>query len=258
MVWQYGGGFNIGSKTQQAATQTTPEGLFNLTSNFIFVAFNYRLGIAGLATGPTFNHEGGTSNVGLWDTEHGFKWVKRYISAFGGDPKQVTAAGHSAGGSSVLFQMTRFSGGAEQLFARAYVQSPGYWAGAGHWSAEQLWLNVSTLAGCAGGSLECMRNVAFDELGKATSSATASSGYMLQPRVDENFVADTYEAQFYQRNFNFSGPLVMTHHLHEENTSPYPGINSTRDISNYLLTVFPSMTNQAISEVKRLDLRKEN
>ena len=101
MVWTYGGGFEAGSKSQN-----TPEGLFNLSTEFIFVAYNYRLGLTGLANGPTVLHEGGTSNTGLWDAQHAFQWVKKHISAFGGDPEQVTAVGFSAGASVVLFQLT--------------------------------------------------------------------------------------------------------------------------------------------------------
>ena len=101
MVWTYGGGFAAGSKSQN-----TPEGLFNLTTEFIFVAYNYRLGLTGIANGPTLLHEGGISNTGLWDAQHAFQWVKKYIDAFGGDPDRVTAVGFSAGASVVLFQLT--------------------------------------------------------------------------------------------------------------------------------------------------------
>ncbi|RLN53821.1 hypothetical protein BBJ29_008282, partial [Phytophthora kernoviae] len=37
LVWTYGGGFTGGSKSQN-----TPEGLFDLTQDFVFVAYNYR------------------------------------------------------------------------------------------------------------------------------------------------------------------------------------------------------------------------
>lgn len=101
LVWTYGGGFTAGSKSQN-----TPEGLFNLTTDFVFVAYNYRLGITGLANGPTLLHEGGTSNLALWDVQHAFQWTKKYIGAFGGDTDQITAVGFSAGASQVLFQLT--------------------------------------------------------------------------------------------------------------------------------------------------------
>lgn len=89
-----------------AESQNTPEGLFNLTTDFVFVAYNYRLGITGIANGPTLLHEGGTSNLALWDVQHAFQWTKKYIGAFGGDTDQITAVGFSAGASQVLFQLT--------------------------------------------------------------------------------------------------------------------------------------------------------
>jgi carboxylesterase type B len=101
MVWTYGGGFTGGSKSEN-----TPEGLFDLTTEFVLVAYNYRLGMTGLANGPSLLHEGGTSNTALWDVQHAFEWTKKYISNFGGNPDQITAVGFSAGASQVLFQMT--------------------------------------------------------------------------------------------------------------------------------------------------------
>lgn len=186
MVWTYGGGFTAGSKSQN-----TPEGLFNLTTDFIFVAYNYRLGMTGLANGPTFLHDGGISNTALWDVQHAFQWTKKYISNFGGNPDEITAVGFSAGASQTLFQMTRFAGRAEQLYARAYVMSPGFVPGAGHEHAEAFWQNVSTTVGCDGGSLDCMRNISFTDLNTAATTVQTDYTYQFQPRVDGDFVADT-------------------------------------------------------------------
>ncbi|KAF2143509.1 uncharacterized protein K452DRAFT_297234 [Aplosporella prunicola CBS 121167] len=116
-------------------------GLFNLTKDFIFVSYNYRLGITGLANGPTLLHEGGTSNAAIWDVQHAFQWVKKYIGHFGGGSNQVMAVGFSAVGSQ------RFAGHAEQLFDRAYFMSPGYVSGAGHYHSETFWQNISTSVG---------------------------------------------------------------------------------------------------------------
>ncbi|KAG8985346.1 hypothetical protein FRB94_000932 [Tulasnella sp. JGI-2019a] len=244
MVFTYGGGFTGGSKTGN-----TPEGLFNITQDFIFVAYNYRLGMTGIANGPTLLHEGGTSNVGLYDVEHAFKWVKKYISKFGGDPNQVTASGFSAGASQTLFQMTRYAGRAEQLFERAYVMSPGFVPGAGHHQAEAFWQNVSTTVGCDGGHIDCMRGVNFTTLQSAASNISSLYNYQFQPRVDGDFVADTYEAQFYQQRFNFTGPFVITHELHEDNSQAVSGYNTTAD---YLRVFFPGISDDAIEEALTL------
>ncbi|KAH8600207.1 esterase [Bisporella sp. PMI_857] len=247
MVWTYGGGFTGGSKSQN-----TPEGLFDLSTDFIFVAYNYRLGITGLANGPTLLHEGGTSNTAIWDVSHAFEWTQRYISAFGGDPDQITAVGFSAGGSQVLFQLTRFAGHAAQLFNRAYVMSPGFVPGAGHEHAEAFWQNVSTAAGCDGGHIDCMRNVDFADLNTAAEDIEDTYTYQFQPRVDGDIIADTYEAQLYQGRFNFSGPLVISHELHEANSQAYSGVNTTEDVSTELRVFFPSITDDVVEEILAL------
>ncbi|TEA18310.1 Secreted lipase [Colletotrichum sidae] len=247
MVWTYGGGFTGGSKSEN-----TPEGLFDLSKEFVFVAYNYRLGLTGLANGPTFLHEGGTSNTAIWDVQAAFKWTKKYIGKFGGNPDEITAVGFSAGASQTLFQMTRFAGHAEQLYNRAYVMSPGFVPGAGHQHAEAFWLSVSSEAGCPGGSLECMRGVDFDTLNTATSTIKSAYTYQLQPRVDGDIIADTYEAQLYQGRFNFTGPVVATHELHEANSTPYDGVNTTDDVATYLRIFFPAIEDNVIEEILAL------
>ncbi|KAJ8068729.1 hypothetical protein OCU04_002427 [Sclerotinia nivalis] len=247
VVWSHGGRFIIGSKTA-----VTPEALFALSKEFIFVAYNYRLGMTGLATGPTLNHEGGTSNVLVWDSAHAFDWVKRYISHWGGNPEEIVAVGFSAGASQDLFQITKFAGRAEQTFARAYIMSPGYVPGAGNQHSEAFWQNVSTAVGCTGGSLTCMRSVDFANLSTAATNMVSEYTYQFQPRVDGDFIADTYESQLYQKRFNFTGPLVITHELHEINRRLPAGVNSSSDIGPHLQLYFPSITEDIINEIEDL------
>lgn len=216
------------------------------------MAYNYRLGMTGLANGPTLLHQGGTSNVGLWDVEQALKWVHKYIAKFGGNADAITAMGFSAGGSQTLFEMTRFAGHAEQLYAQAYVMSPGFVPGAGHEHAEAFYQNVSTAVGCAGGDLACLRAVNFTTLQDAATDVTAEYTFQLQPRVDGDFVADTYEAQFYQRRFQFAGPAVITHEQHEVNGAAYSGVDTTEDVSTYLKIFFPALTDYQLAEILAL------
>ncbi|KAJ5160175.1 uncharacterized protein N7482_007179 [Penicillium canariense] len=251
MVWTYGGGFTGGSKSEN-----TPEGLFDLSKDFVFVSFNYRLGITGIANSVTATHQGATDNVALYDVEHAYKWVKKYISNFGGNPDDVTAFGFSAGASMPLFQITRYGGHNEQLFNKAYITSPGFVPGAGHHQGEMFWQNVSTAVGCSGGDLSCMRNVAFANLTDAATDVYDAYGYQFQPRVDGDFVADTYESQLYQGRFNWSGPLVITHEQHENNGSPTSGVNTTADVESELRVFFPGITDDVVEEI--MDLYPES
>uniref|UniRef100_A0A914DZG4 Carboxylic ester hydrolase n=2 Tax=Acrobeloides nanus TaxID=290746 RepID=A0A914DZG4_9BILA len=97
MVWIHGGGYAVHSGAHY--------GDYNIcqalcTKNVIVVSINYRLGFFGfLSTGD----ENAPGNFGLWDQTLALKWVKDNISAFGGDPENITIFGQSAGGASVDF-----------------------------------------------------------------------------------------------------------------------------------------------------------
>ena len=49
--------------------------------------------------------------------------MQKYIHLFGGDPKRVTLMGESAGGGSIMYQITAY-GQPKAPFSRAILQSP--------------------------------------------------------------------------------------------------------------------------------------
>ncbi|GAM89986.1 hypothetical protein ANO11243_080260 [Dothideomycetidae sp. 11243] len=247
LVYWFGGGYVANGKGS-----VNPAGLYNITTDFVYVACNHRLGITGNAVGPSYQHQGGSTNMAVRDAEHAFKWVRKYISNFGGNSSYVTATGFSSGGSQVLFQLTRYAGHAEQLFDQAYVTSPGLTPGAGHHQAEVFWQNVSTAVNCTGGDLTCMRNVPFSTLTKASSSLVTQYGYQMQPRNDGDFLPEMYEAAMYQGQFIFSGPVVITHEQHESNGGQVPGISTESDVINYVHGLFPGISDDAMQQVLTL------
>ena len=90
----------------------------------VVVSINYRLGPLGYLAHPGLSAEaadGVSGNYGLRDQIAALAWVRRNIAAFGGDPANVTIAGESAGGLSVMYLMA--SPPARGLFAKAIAQS---------------------------------------------------------------------------------------------------------------------------------------
>src|SRR5512133_2856703 len=116
LVWIHGGGF-----TQDASRNY--DGSKLAAAGIVVVTINYRLGALGFLAHPALaSRPGGPAgNYGLMDQQAALRWVQRNIARFGGDPHNVTIAGESAGGLSVLAQMV--SSGARGLFQRAIVQS---------------------------------------------------------------------------------------------------------------------------------------
>src|SRR5579862_4572470 len=69
----------------------------------ICVGIQYRLGWLGFLASKDFEEENehyqdnlGPGNWGIIDQRNAFLWIKKNISAFGGDPNNVTAFGESA------------------------------------------------------------------------------------------------------------------------------------------------------------------
>ena len=111
MVWVHGGGFVVGSKDA-----VVHDGSEFARSGVICVAINYRMGIDGFLPVP-----GAPTNLGLRDILFALQWVRDNIAAFGGDPRNVTAFGESAGAMAVANLVT--SPLATGLFQRAIIQS---------------------------------------------------------------------------------------------------------------------------------------
>jgi para-nitrobenzyl esterase len=117
MVWIHGGAFIFGSGSGYDGTHFAQQGV-------IVVTMNYRLGRAGWFAHPALTAEdpkGPLGNYGLMDQIAALEWVKDNIKAFGGDTKNVTIFGESAGAISVNYLMLAKQ--ARGLYSKAISES---------------------------------------------------------------------------------------------------------------------------------------
>ncbi|KAI1876721.1 uncharacterized protein JN550_000793 [Neoarthrinium moseri] len=129
-LWLHGGWFQMGDPSQDATMDPT-EMISTGGVNAIVVAIGYRLNVFGfLAAQELLDESDGESagNFGLWDQRLAMEWVKENISAFGGDPNNITLGGRSAGSYGVEAQVLHdFRSNAPhpggELFQRFYMIS---------------------------------------------------------------------------------------------------------------------------------------
>lgn len=121
VVWIYGGGFMIGS-----ASMANYSGAPLAAKGVVYVALAYRVGALGFLAHPELSAESPqhvSGNYGFLDQIAALQWIQRNIARFGGDPRNVTIMGQSAGSASVsILQASPLSRG---LFHRAVGMSGG-------------------------------------------------------------------------------------------------------------------------------------
>src|SRR5688572_16214948 len=159
MVWIYGGGFAIGTTAAQLY-----DGAKLAEKGVVLVSVAYRVGAFGFLAHPELSRESGkgSGNYGLQDMTAGLEWVRDNIAAFGGDPRNVTIFGESAGGIAV--SMLAASPYAKGLFHKAISESGGSFAPSRR--AAEGGLNVPSLA-----VAEAMGSEFLGKLGATTIAA---------------------------------------------------------------------------------------
>ena len=177
MVWLHGGGFSAGSGQELISYDGT-----NLARDHgvVVVSLNHRLNTLGFldlsAFGGKYEH---TGNLGMLDIVKALEWVRDNISAFGGDPSNVTIFGQSGGGGKVSTLMAMPS--AKGLFHKAIVQSgsitnlmdPKYSRRIGAATVEALGINPSHIDDIASVPYSDLLNAYEKAVEKVRDEATA-------------------------------------------------------------------------------------
>ena len=121
MVWIHGGAFEMGGTSDPMYECSN---FVRENPDVIAVSIAYRLGVFGffhLSHLPDGKDYPDAQNLGLMDQIMALKWVHENISAFGGDPENVTIFGESAGSASVT--TLPLIEGSHKYFKRVIAQS---------------------------------------------------------------------------------------------------------------------------------------
>ena len=196
MVWIHGGAFVFGSGSNYDGTHFALQ-------NVVVVTINYRLGRAGWFAHPALtaeNPRGPLGNYGLMDQIAALEWVKDNIKAFGGDPKNVTVFGESAGAISINYLMLAKQ--AHGLFNKALSES-----GFGRIEAKPIgaieqsdatWAEKASVHGSDAAAAKALRAISWSDL--MSANPAIGSDNQILPMIDGKLIVGTVAEGFAKGN----------------------------------------------------------
>ena len=121
MVFIHGGSYGWGGT---ADPLYDGENFVRAHPEIVLITIGYRVGITGFvdfSQVPGGEDFPDAPNLGILDQIEALRWIRKNVSAFGGDPEKVTVFGESAGGGSV--SLLPFIPAAKGLFRRVIAES---------------------------------------------------------------------------------------------------------------------------------------
>ncbi|OAL56717.1 alpha/beta-hydrolase [Pyrenochaeta sp. DS3sAY3a] len=267
----YGGGFIRGSATFDMPPSGFPVLNVSARNDYVVVYSNYRTNVFGFLAGSKVkNHPDVDLNTGLLDQQAALKWIQKNIHHFGGDKKDMTIWGQSAGGGSVVAQTIAKGNKGKKLFAKAMSSSP-FWPKTYRYDSpenEALFEQTVKDVGCASATdaIACLKTADLQALRDSalklsTSLQYTTSAFTWGPVIDDSFLSAPLSSVV--RAGKLNAPTVLTsYNLHEgenfippgfENATGAAGFNaSSASFDAWLRGYLPGFTAKDVSAVKAL------
>ena len=197
-VWIHGGGNVDGGSNDYDGSKLATQG------HVVVVTINYRLGLLGFMSHPAIDAERHLfSNYGILDQQAALRWVKMNITNFGGDVRNVTLGGQSAG--SVDTESNVISPLAKGLFHRAIFErvllEPTPLV-----TAEANGVAFAVAAGCGSGTdaaaAACLRGLSAADIFTLSGTASTEAPYETQITIDGTILPDRFTALIENGQFN--------------------------------------------------------
>lgn len=200
IFWIHGGGYTAGTGNIYDGSKLASDG------QTVVVTINYRLHLLGFLGHPAFKKENKLyGNYTTLDTIHALKWVRDNISKFGGDPKNVTVGGQSAGANATAALV--ISPLAKGLLHRAIFQSSASLStGIPLSVAEEKAIAFAVAAGCGNGADEqtakCLRDLPIEKIMQLSGTQVAAGPYGTPGMIDGLIVPSGGSDAFSSGKFN--------------------------------------------------------
>lgn len=245
MIWIHGGAFVFGSGSSPGTS-----GIPFAKQGVLLVTINYRLGRLGFFAHPALSKEHPNEpkgNYAYMDQIAALKWVQRNIAAFGGDPKNVTIFGESAGGVSVHTHLT--SPLSRGLFQKAIIESgggrDGVLTGRPMAEAQTIGVNFARRHGIAGTDAAALAKLRALSVAAIVDGGQESDGpggpvTYAGPILDGRLVKETPQSA-YERGSQMRVPLIIG-----SNSADFVGFISA-DTKEALFSQFGARKAEAIA-----------
>jgi para-nitrobenzyl esterase len=223
MVWIHGGALTRGS-----GSRPSYDGMALAKKGVVLVTVNYRLGPLGYLAHPDLTNESAqhsSGNYGVLDQVAALKWVQKNIASFGGDAKNVTVFGESAGSWSVnTLVATPLAKG---LFQRAIGESGAFFGPMPYLkedrnklaSAEKVGAAFAKAAGAD--SIKALRELPAEKIVEIFTNDSEGKKFRTQPCVDGWVLPDEIRNIFAKGKHN-DVPVIVGSNANEMTTLTTP------------------------------------
>ncbi|KAL4972595.1 Alpha/Beta hydrolase protein [Aspergillus desertorum] len=253
VVWVHGGGYIQGYKSQAGSGR----GLILASEQYnetgiVYVAINYRLGLFGWSSGPTFEAQG-QANLGLLGQLFALEWVQKYIHLFGGDPARVTVLAEFAGAGAVLAHLTSHAGARGPLpFSKAILQSPWMLPFPDRRQQEDLFQSVLRAANVTSfAALQRASSHVLMEANKVIGTRASYGTFALGPVIDGDtgYLPGPPGILLQEGRFYSSVQLMVSYNLNEGLLFTSPFVTNSSVFEAPILDLFPEGSSSTVDRI---------
>ncbi|ORY10627.1 Alpha/Beta hydrolase protein [Clohesyomyces aquaticus] len=237
LVWIHGGSYQVGTSALPNYNLTyLVQRSVEIRKPIVATSINYRKGGWGMMYSDEIQGTGNT-NLALRDMRKALAWIQENIGVFGGDIRNVTIWGESAGSFAIGQLLMSYGGRTDGLFHRSIQESGSAataWYNGSAWY-QPIYNKIISQTNCTSwpSPLSCLRTLPYETLYPFMDSSKVE-GPGFYPVVDGDIIPN------YPTELLHSGRFAHIPHLYGTNSdegtdnAPVGTINTDDDLYTFL------------------------